>query len=277
MKPLLNLAKIVKVELPAIPKNDLAHHVRQFRDYPVKLLAEKVETLDEFKQCQQLGFEYFQGYFLSRPQMLQGKQRQTSQVAILKLLAQLADPEVTIEELEGLIRNEATICCKLLRYINSSKFALRRKIDSLRQAIVLIGVQGVRTLAMLVSLAGAAQKPGDIVKDAMLRALVCEKLGRLMKYGDIHTFFTAGLVSSFDAIFDMPLPEILESLPLSEELQSAILKHQGAAGETVRCAIAHERADWNSIACGTLTPEDVRNAYLAAIDETNELWSVLTS
>ncbi len=207
--PLLKLAGIVKVELPAIPKNELDSHVQRFRGYPVKLLAEKVETQAEFKRCLQLGFEYFQGYFLSRPQMLQAKELQASQTAVLQLLAQLADPDVTIEALERLVRNDATMSYKLLRYINSSKFGIRRKIESLRQAIVLIGLQGVRTLAMLVSLAGASQKPGDLLKSAALKAIFCEKLGRLTYCRDIHVHFTAGLLSSFDAIFEIPMPEVL--------------------------------------------------------------------
>jgi EAL and modified HD-GYP domain-containing signal transduction protein len=273
--PLLNLAAIVKVELPAIPRNELVNHVRRFRGHPVKLLAEKVETQTEFKHCLQLGFEYFQGFFLSRPQMLQARELPASQVAVLKLLAQLADPDVTVEKLEGLIRNDATISYKLLRYINSSKFGLRRKIDSLRQAIVLVGLQGVRTLAMLVSLAGAAQKPGDLLKNAALRAMFCERLGKLMHCRDIHVHFTAGLLSSFDAIFEMPLPEVLKSLPLSDELRNAILKHQGLPGEAVGCVIAQERADWDSIGYGRLAPEDIRSAYLGAIDETNVLWKAL--
>jgi EAL and modified HD-GYP domain-containing signal transduction protein len=275
LAPLLKLARIVKVELPAIPRTELASHVRRFRSYPVKLLAEKVETQAEFKNCLQLGFEYFQGFFLSKPQMLQARELQASQAAVLKLLAQLSDPDVTVESLEGLIRNDATISYKLLRYINSSKFGLRRKVESLRQAIVLVGLQGVRTLAMLVSLAGAAQKPGDLLKCAALKALFCEKLGRLMRCRDFHVHFTAGLLSSFDAIFEMPLPEVLKSLPLSDELRNAVLKHEGSPGEAVACAIAHERADWDRIACGQLAPTDIRTAYLTAIDETNLLWSAL--
>lgn len=275
LKPLLNLAKIVKVELPAISKSDLPGHVRRFRDYPVKLLAEKVETREEFQYCQQLGFEYFQGYFLSRPQMLHGKQRPASHIAVLKLLAKLSDPDVTIEDLEAIIRNEATISYKLLRYINSSKFAMRGKIDSLRRAILLVGLNGVRSLAMLVSLSSVGDQPGEILKDAMQRAVFCERLGRLMNSREVQSCFTAGLLSSFDAIFDMPLEEILKSLPLSEDLKLALLKHQGPVGETVRCAIAHERADWHAIKCGKLTPQEVRTAWLAAIEETNGLWSAL--
>jgi EAL and modified HD-GYP domain-containing signal transduction protein len=128
---------------------------------------------------------------------------------------------------------------------------------------------------MLVSLAGAAQKPGDLLKNAALRALFCEKLGNLMHCRDVHMHFTAGLLSSFDAIFEMPLPEVLKSLPLSDGLRNAVLKHEGLPGEAVDCVIAHERAEWDSIEYGRLAPEDIRGAYLTAIDETNLLWTAL--
>jgi EAL and modified HD-GYP domain-containing signal transduction protein len=273
--PLLELAMFVKVDLLAIPTNDLPFHVQQFRRYPVKLLAEKVETREDFTRCLDLGFEYFQGFFLSRPQMIPGKRGRPSEIAVLQVLGRLSDPNVRIDELEQIIKNDAALSYKLLRYINSARFGRQTKIESLRQVIVLLGLQGIRTMAMLASLAGTVDRPGDLLKDATQRALMCERLALLLKNGEPSACFTAGLISSLDAVFELPLSEILESLPLSDDLKRAIERRQGEIGEILHCAIANERADWDAIQCKTLTPDEIRGAYLFSIHEVAELWSLL--
>ena len=275
LAPLLRLASIVKIELPSIPTGDLPFHVQQFRRYPVKLLAEKVETLEEFTRCRDLGFEYFQGFFLSRPQMISGKRGRPSEIAVLQVLGRLSDPDVRIDELEQIIKNDAALSYKLLRYINSARFSRPTKIESLRQVILLLGLQGIRTMAMLAALAGTLRRPGDLLKDATQRALMCEQLARLQDNGEASACFTAGLISSLDAVFELPLPEILALLPLTDDLKRAVLEHQGDIGEVLHCAIANERADWDAIRCGTLTPDEIRGAYLFAIREVAELWSLL--
>ena len=273
--PLLSLASFVKIELPAIPKSRLREHVQRFRQYPVKLLAEKVETLDEFTHCRELGFEYFQGFFLSRPQMIPGRRRRPSEFAVLQVLARLSDPNVSVAQLEEIIKNDAALSYRLLRYLNSARFGRHAKITSLRHVILLLGLQSIRTLAMLMSLAGTVQKPGHLLKDATQRAVMCEKLARLLNRHDASACFTAGLISSLDAVFDVPLAEILESLPLADDLKDAILGHRGEIGEVLHCAIANERADWDAMRCGGLTSEEIRDAYLFAIQEVTELWSSL--
>jgi EAL and modified HD-GYP domain-containing signal transduction protein len=275
LKPLLSLATIVKVELPAIPAAELAEHVRRFRDYPVKLLAEKIETREEFTRCRALGFEYFQGYFLARPQLIPGQRRAASDVAVLQILGRLSDPDVSVDELERIIRNDATLSYKLLRYVNSAHFSRQTKIESLRQVILLLGVQGIRTMAMLASLSGSVQKAGDLMKDAAQRAVMCERLARLQKLPEASACFTAGLISSLDAVFDLPLEQILASMSLSEALRAAVLRHEGRIGAVLRCAVAVERADWSAIGCGDLGADDIRGAYLAAIEEVAELWAAV--
>jgi EAL and modified HD-GYP domain-containing signal transduction protein len=275
--PLLRLSCIVKVELPAIPRHELEDHVRHFRNYPVVLLAEKVETLEEFNRCRLLGFQYFQGFFLSRPQMIPGKKQCASDIAVLQVLGKLSAPNVSVSELEQIIKNDAALSYKLLRYINSARFALYTRIESLRQVILLLGVQGIRTMAMLAALAGTTHKPGDVLRDATQRAMLCEKLARLLSDLDPSACFTAGLISSLDAVFDLPVFDILESLPLSDALKRAVLRHEGSVGEVLHCAIAIERAEWDAITCRGLTPAQIRAAYLSAIDEVAVLWASLTS
>jgi EAL and modified HD-GYP domain-containing signal transduction protein len=207
--------------------------------------------------------------------MIPGKQRRPGELAVLQVLGRLSDPTVSVDELERIIKHDAALSYKLLRYINSARFALQTTIESLRQVILLLGLQGIRTMAMLASLAGTVQKPGELLKDAMQRAVMCERLARLCDSPEGSSYFTAGLLSSLDALFDLPLAEVLSSLPLSDELKSAVLDHRGPIGEVLQCAIAVERARWAEIRCGNLTADEIRGAYLSAIDEVSEIWVAL--
>ena len=202
-----------------------------------------------------------------------GKRGRPGNVAVLEILNKLSDPDVSVDALEEIIKRDPALSYKLLRYINSARFALHTKIESLRQVILLLGVQGVRTMAMLASLAGSAQRPGDLLKDALQRAAMCECLARLLRVPSTSAYFTAGLLSSLDAVLEMPLSDILNSLSLKNELTDAVLDRTGPIGEVLTCAIATERADWEAIACGHLSPQEIRGAFLSAIDEVNQLWA----
>jgi c-di-GMP phosphodiesterase len=275
-KPLLEMASIVKLDLSSIPRKQLPAQVEKFRKYPVKLLAERVETLDDFEHCKTLGFDLFQGFFLSRPQMIKGREQRANQAVVLKLYSRLCDPQVSIDELERLVRTDPALCYKLLRYINSLKFALPKRIRSLRQAIVLLGIQGVRSLVMLVGLAKVSQKPTELLMTSIIRALMCERLAEIRRYREPHAYFTAGLISSLDAVLDMPLAEVVQSLHIDEELKDAILCHTGPIGKVIRCSIAQERGDWTHIPFAELKNSEIREAYLAAIREARAMWSELS-
>jgi c-di-GMP phosphodiesterase len=273
LKPLLELADIVKVELPAIPGPELASHVMRFRHYKAQLLAEKVETIEEFEHCKRLGFDLFQGYFLSRPQMVQGKSSGSNRAGVLRVLSVLSNPDVKTESIEQVVRQDAVLSYKLLRYINSSKFALRRKIESIRDAIMLLGLHGVRTLAMLISVSTVSNKPPEVLLNAMMRAILCEKLAEKIRDTRKSTFFTAGLLSSLDAVLDMPLADVLKALPLTDDLKQAILTHENQVGLALKCAQAYERAEWNNVEGFGLSPAELRSAYLESLTEACAMYS----
>lgn len=277
LDPMLKVVQVVKVDPAKLPREELSGLVAKLRRFPVRLMAEKIETPEEFDYCKTLGFTLFQGHFLCRPHMIGGSRQRANQTSVLRLLSRLRDPQISIEELEHLVGSDPGLTYRLLRYINSSKFSLRRKIESLRQVVVLLGTQQVRTLAMLIFLAGNFQQPNEALNNAMIRALLCERLAKLRHQRDQHTYFTAGLLSSLDAVLDLPLEEVVNSLPLTDELRSAVLEHAGPVGQAIRSAIAHERGDWANMGVAGLEPAAVRGAYLAALSEARSLWSDLLS
>lgn len=274
LRPLIEHADIIKIDLMAVPAGELETHLEQLRDYKVRLLAEKIETLEQFEHCKDLGFDYFQGYFLSRPQVISGKAVPASGLATVRLLAELQQPEVTPEELETLISQDLGLSYKLLRYINSAFFSLPRKVDSIRQAVVYLGNRTIKTWATLLVFCGVEDRPTDLMTIAMLRARMCQLLAEKTGESDPEVYFTAGLFSALEALLGMPLDQILAALPLSDALKCALLQHEGRLGEALRCVLEYEQTRWDSARFRNLPPAEITEAYVEAArwaDETTEL------
>lgn len=274
---LLEIAHVVKVDFPLLNQSAIRRQVEALRDYPVKLLAEKVETFDEFEFAKELGFDLFQGYFLSKPQIIEGRTLSNNRLAILSLVAKLQDPSVEIEEIEELVTRDVSLSYKLLRYINSATFGLRRKVDSIRQVVVLLGLQRLRTMVTLLMLAGIDDKPQALLETGMLRAKMCEALAGELGRDDKDTFFTVGLFSCLDLLMDTPMEKILEGLPLCDDVKGAILNYEGAMGAVLRCALFYERGEWDNVQCLNVDPSRIRESFLMAASWVGNMQGLLAS
>jgi c-di-GMP phosphodiesterase len=264
LRPIIEVATFVKIDLMSLSREQLDEHVRLLRRYDVKLLAEKIETQEEFEHCKQLGFDYFQGYFLSRPNIVQSTQLPPNRLAVLQLLAKLQDPQSDAADIETLISQDVALSYKLLRYINSAFFAFPKKIESLRQAVVYLGTQAIKTWVSLLVVAGLGNKPAELVSQAMQRAKMCELLAKTAKRPHTETYFTVGLFSLLEALMDTPLEKILESLPFTDEIRRALLQQEGLYGEALSCAIAYEKGDFLRAHFDRLAPSQMTDIYLAS-------------
>lgn len=262
---LLQLADIIKVELPGYDQTQLRKDVHNLKKFPVKLLAEKVETIDEFELCKSLGFDYFQGYFLSRPQVIEGKTIANNQLAIAQLLVKLRDPSVTFDEVVDLIKQDVSLSVKLLRYVNSLAHGVRRQIDSVRQAAIRLGLQKICQIVTLIALSGIADKPLPLIETALIRARMCEIMGGALRPGTEEICFTVGLFSSLDSFLDRPLKEILSELPITLEIREALLSHEGPMGRVLSSVLAFERGDWDAIRLFGTDDALIQRAYLEAV------------
>lgn len=262
---LLELADIIKVDLFGYSREELARQIPQFKQFPLKLLAEKVETADEFEFCKALGFDYFQGYFLSRPQIVEGKSIANNQIAILQLLVKLRDPTVSFDEVVDLIKLDVSLSIKLLRYVNSLAHGVRRQIDSVRQAAVRLGIQKICQIVTLIAVGGLADKPEPLLETALIRARMCEILGGVKHPELADVCFTVGLFSNLDAFLDRPLPEILEGLPLATDITDALLSYKGPMGGMLVAVLAFEKGDWETVRKYDLEDSTVQSAYLTAV------------
>lgn len=245
-EPLLRMADIIKVEVPAVDPAKARALVKQLRPYKAKLLAEKVETHDEFQLYRDLGFHLFQGYFFCKPNTIQSKTLNSNQMAVLRLMAELQSPNADVGALEKIIRNDPALSVKLLKYLNSPAFGLRRQVDSIRQAVTLLGLRTLRTWVTLLMMTGIKGKPDELPRTALQRARKCEVVAKALQRPEEDRYFMAGLLSTLDALMDATLETLLSELPLTQDVSDALLKQTGPMGEVLKAVIESERGEWEN-------------------------------
>ncbi|MBW1783172.1 MAG: HDOD domain-containing protein [Deltaproteobacteria bacterium] len=250
LEPLMALADIIKIDFLLTPPDELANVADKLLPFGAKLLAEKVETHEEFHQALDLGFEYFQGYFFSKPEILKGKSPSPSKLALLQIMAEANREDFRFSEIERVIQRDVDMSYKLMRYINSAYFRRAQEISSMKQAMVLLGEKEIRRFVSLMALANLVEdKPDELVRASIIRAKLCELLGRdNPSQVDEGELFTVGLFSLIDAILDDHIENLMEALPLSGNIKSALVKGEGKLAGYLRIARCYEGGDWEEFA-----------------------------
>jgi EAL and modified HD-GYP domain-containing signal transduction protein len=265
LESLIELAHVVKIDVQSVRGAALSEHVTRLARRRPRLLAEKVETPEDFDFCMQLGFELFQGYFFCRPRLVHGRRMPSSRVTALRLLNRLYSEDVGFDELEQIISQDVSLSFRFLRRINSAHYGLPRKISSLRQAMTLLGLKQIRSIVTLIALARFEDKPHELILVAMIRARMCERLAALARLGDPHSFFIVGLLSIIDALMDTPMAELVANLPLDDEINAALLNREGRLGEVLASVERYERGDWDSLALDHLSRQQISDTYLESL------------
>lgn len=268
--PLLQLASIVKVDVLEHHGAALEQMVQQLSPYNVTLLAEKVETYGVFEHCKVLGFKLFQGYFLCRPQNIKGDALPSNKMVVMRFLAELQNPDVDMGSLEQLISHDISLSTRLLRICNSARYGARTKIDSIRRAMVLIGLQALKQWAGIIALSRMADKPSELITLTLTRARMMELLGEQYNLPERETYFTVGMFSLIDAFFDQTKQTILGGLPFSDAVNAALLHYDGPAGKILHAVEAHEQGhwsdiDWNALHAIGIEQPGFEQAYLDAL------------
>jgi c-di-GMP-related signal transduction protein len=244
---LIGLADIIKVDLRITPAEKLPDIVERYGAH-CRMLAEKVETYEEFHAAKKMGFAYFQGYFFCRPEMLPAKQLDPNQMNHLRMLQAASRPELNQREIEDLVKGEPSLCYRLLRYLNSSLFGLQAEIHSVRQALMMLGERETRRwLRLVATLAAGQKKTSALILAALERARFCEQLGVKSRQSE-SDLFLMGLLSLMDAILDMPMAEIVKAIALDPECKAALLGDYAAAGPVYPLVLAQEAGDWLRVA-----------------------------
>jgi c-di-GMP phosphodiesterase len=269
---LLPYAHIVGIDVAATDRAALrAGGLGGLRTHGAKLLARGVEDHADLEVCQELGFDLLQGYFFCRPRVVSGSGSVPVQsLARVQMLGELQRPDIDFDSLQLIIGRDVGLSYNLLRFINSAFFSLPRRVDSIRDALVLLGLMNVRKWATLMTLAATNDKPDELVVTGIVRARMCEQLAVAYHHKDTEGFFTTGLFSVMDALMDTSLVELLASLPLSREIIEALLNYEGAKGRVLRAVIAYERGAFGELEELPPMRTPLTDIYAEAVQWANE-------
>ncbi|HWF14474.1 MAG TPA: HDOD domain-containing protein [Candidatus Acidoferrales bacterium] len=270
--PLVALADIIKVDFRLTGITEQREIVSRYASKKIKMLAEKVETQQEFAAGMQMGYSLFQGYFFCHPEMMSHRGLPSFKLTYVELLRAATAPEFNIQELAVKIKYEPSLTFRLLRYLNSAFFGLRGEIHSVQHALSLLGERELRKWIAVVSVGVLAEgKPDELMTVPLIRSRFCELLARLAHIpGDANDLFLMGLLSLMDAILDQPIESILKEMPVRGEIKDALLHQKGLYWQLLEITIAHEQADWAKVsrlvsAIG-MNDEQVSALYISAVD-----------
>jgi c-di-GMP-related signal transduction protein len=242
-EPLTPFADIIKVDLRLTDDLQRKQLVKCYAERGIRMLAEKVETQDEFLQTRAMGFDYFQGYFFRRPVIVQAREIPTLRVHYLQILHETTRPELDLRKLESLIKSEANLCYRLLRYLNSSAFFFSGEIRSVRHALAVLGENAIRRWAALVAAVGAGQEKSELVVTALTRARFCELLSPRLRFV-ASDLFLLGLLSLMDSLLEMPMKDVLDRVPVEREVKAVLLGEPSRLTPVHQLFAAQEEGNW---------------------------------
>jgi EAL and modified HD-GYP domain-containing signal transduction protein len=247
LAPLLDFAKIVKVDVLSLTDiGTLAPTVRTLRARGMEVLAERVETPEALAAARAAGFTMFQGYVYSRPETIDGRAVNVQQATVFQIMALLNEPDTSAQELEEAFRSHPSLSLSLLRIVNSASFG-GRNVDSIAQALRLIGREALSRwmLIMLVASVGSRSPVAhEAVVEALVRGRFCETVAMHGAAADAGARFLVGLLSRMDALLGLPMAEVLERLPVHDDIKAALLEGTGPYATLLMLADAYESGDW---------------------------------
>ena len=245
--PLLELAHIIKVDVLNMSFEQVSQQVEKLKRYKLILLAEKIETHEMLEHCQKLGFTLFQGYFLAKPEIIQGQTINASQTQTLAIIQELQKPNANANDIEQLILRDPAFAFKLLRIVNSSAHNLVREINSIVEAINILGIPEVKKWALIIIMTSNQQKSEELVRDLLIRGHMCEQIALASGINNASGYMIAGLISGANALLDIEMNELLSQIPLSREIKTAITEASGQMGEILHNTINYCRGNWTDM------------------------------
>ncbi|MEI8596057.1 EAL and HDOD domain-containing protein [Photobacterium sp. Hal280] len=268
----LPFVHIIKFDLQLTPIDKARFFIRRHKDKPIQFLAEKVETYAEFKEAKAAGFHLFQGYFFSKPEMMQQKTLSPSALTTLRLYQQICQDVVNFDEAEEIIATDLSLSYKLLRHVNAITSNRAVPISSFKQALIYLGEERLRRFISFVATSHVTRdKPPSLYCLSLQRAHLCELLAADIspKLNGNRAFLT-GLFSMLDSLLDQPLDVLIPMLPLDISIQDALIHRKGKLGYLLSLVCAYDHADWDQVdtMCSKLglESEHVANRYLESLE-----------
>lgn len=255
VKKLLPLADIIKIDISELTRERVTDLGRKFKQAGKRLLAEKVETLEQFQHCLDQDFDYFQGYYFAKPTVLAGRKLTPSQIAIMRLMTELAS-DVELTAIESSIKHDASLGMSLLRLVNVPSAGIPEQIHSLGHAMKILGRQQIQRWLQILLYAEAEKgrvAASPLLALATTRGRLLELIADTIRPGDRHmagVAFTVGILSLMDALFGLPMEEILRHLSVATEVRGALLERSGVVGDMLQLVECIEKLD---MACPQLS------------------------
>ena len=235
--------RFVKINVQANDFEQITEWVEQIHAIGLWVVAERIEDWETFDRLKAIGVDFFQGYFLSKPELVTRRTVRANKANLLSLLVLLQEEDVTIAEVSERINRDVALSYRLLRMVNSAAVGLGRHVDSLEEAVRMLGFKALRSLVYLSVLTGVDGKPPSLVHIALTRARFAELLAQQTALTNPQSAFLVGLFSLLDAFYDQPMAQLVEELPLSQDLIDALLTHEGALGQLLAFVARYERGE----------------------------------
>lgn len=249
-EPLVELADFVKLDFMRTSPQELRQLSRMLRRPGLALVAEKVETREQFVFAQQLGCSFFQGFYFSKPVVFSNRDVQPITNNQLKLLSIVNKDEFELHEVSEVVQSDLALTYKLLRLVNCVAFGFRYRIRTVHHALVALGMKEVRKWVTLIAMMDAHNGQGnELVRASLIRAKLLEEIAlqRGMGVNDANDLFMLGLLSMMDVIMDKPYEEVLGGLSLDERVRSALVSRVGAFSPYLMLAENYETANWEGV------------------------------
>lgn len=262
---LLPYADIAMIDALDATTAELAAEIESLEGLDLVRLAKRVETTVWRNELADIGFECFQGNFIARPQIVTGAGVPTNRVAILDLVTKISNPDTTSEELETLIAMDPALAMRVLRFVNSPLSGLSTTIESIHHAVVMLGRDMIKNWVMLLAISSLDDCIPSLLNAAFTRAKFCESLATAAGHTGKESFFTVGLFSLMDAIMKTSMVDLVETLPFTSEIKSALTDEVGPRGEAVRCARRLEQGRAENCTFPGVTASQVAWLHLGAV------------
>lgn len=279
-EPMIDLCNIIKFDLMETPLDTLYEIVDNIKTNHenITLLAEKVETHEEFEQSREMGFTLFQGYFFSKPEILSKKDLSSNQVTKLHLLNEISRSDIDFNRIEELIRKDVSLSFKLLKFLNSAYYSRPSPINTIKDAISFLGIDELKKFINVVIVSDlSADKPNELIRISLMRARMCELCATMLNT-DFSTdeLFTLGLFSCMDAMLDSSMKDILENVHLADEIKTALMGKNKNFNTILRIVTNFEKGDWDSKLFASISGKSIEKKlpefYLDAIKMVNSFF-----
>jgi EAL and modified HD-GYP domain-containing signal transduction protein len=272
-----DVVNIIKLDVTAFTDRAQWLLIRKYRPRGAIFLADKVEKRAQFQAAVQQGFSYFQGQFFCRPHPYSTSEVSPAKLVYLLVLRAVSRPEINVQEISDTIKHDLALSYKLLRFLNSARFAFRSQIKSIRHALLLLGQNEIRKWIGLISVAALGEgAPPLLVTMALIRAACCESLAPLVGAQKRQSdYFFLGLLSSIDVLMGRPMRVVLAELPIAPDVSAALLGEQNPLRDVLQAVIGYEQGNWEE--CSQLAKklalkeEKLCELYMQALRWSREL------